>query len=95
MTTGRLSLSPRPQLEGKAVEVVLFAMPVWYVTEFVLGLLLWRFPALEVSIEAAPLGGYNLPRSNELRRLVEPYLREAPELRRGSKSDDLYIASLL
>ncbi|CAK9021678.1 unnamed protein product [Durusdinium trenchii] len=73
--------SPRPVVRGRPVEVALFAMPVWYVTEFVAGLLLWRFPALAMQIWAAPLGGYNLPRSHELRPLVEPFLLEAPELR--------------
>jgi len=34
-----------------------------------------------MTIYAAPLGGYNMPRSNELRDLVEPYLEEVAELR--------------
>eukprot|EP00435_Cladocopium_sp_Y103_P055912 s200_g18.t1 len=78
---GQLQLGPRPVVRGRAMEVALFAMPVWYVTEFVAGLLLWRFPALAMTIYAAPLGGYNMPRSNELRNLVEPYLEEVAELR--------------
>lgn len=48
---------------------------------FFLSVRLWRFPALAMTIYAAPLGGYNMPRSNELRDLVEPYLEEVTELR--------------
>ena len=71
---------PRPHWRRRAIEVALFAVPVWYATEFLVGVLLWRFPALPLSVFCAPLGGYNLPRSNELRQLVEPLLIEAPEL---------------
>ena len=47
---------------------------------------LWRFPALAMTIYAAALGGYNMPRSNELRDLVEPYLEEVAELRTGMQN---------
>ena len=52
---------------------------------FFLSVRLWRFPALAMTIYAAPLGGYNMPRSNELRDLVEPYLEEVAELRSKKK----------
>ena len=72
---------PRPFWRGRPIHAALFAVPVWYATEFLVGLFKWRFPALPLSVLCAPLGGYNLPRSNELRDLVEPLLTEPAELR--------------
>ena len=37
-------------------QVALFAVPVWYATEFLVGVLLWRFPALPLVVHCAPLG---------------------------------------
>ncbi|CAE7919774.1 unnamed protein product [Symbiodinium sp. KB8] len=72
--------SPKPHWRRRPIDVALFAVPVWYATEFLVGILRWRFPALPLSVFCAPLGGYNLPRSNELRDLVEPLLQEPAEL---------------
>ena len=74
------SKGPKPHWRQRPIEVALFAVPVWYATEFLVGILRWRFPALPLSVFCAPLGGYNLPRSNELRDLVEPLLQEPAEL---------------